>query len=487
MEVKATPTLEDDPITTLYEASLNGCVSTLNTLIQRNPLILNRISLSPFGETPLHIASLLGHLEFCEILLKRKPSLASEVDSEGRFPLHLACAEGHTEVVKALLLTNPDVCFALDKDDMLPLHLAAMRGRIGAIQVLTRTKPDSTQQIVDDGSVLHLCARYNHLEALKFLVQSATMNQPFLLAKDREGNTVLHLAVRLKQIKTIKYLLTLPEMRTAANALNKAGLTALEVLERCPRDFISLKIEDMLLEAGIQRSAHNIAAGAGSAHHQGSSPNIATQTESPSHQSKRRKFWETLWFRYLQYRSSWIEEKRGSLMVVATVIATMTFQSAISPPGGVWQEDTLSGGLNCTTYGICKAGTAVLAYDWPHGYLKFMTFNTASFFSSLCVVVLLISGLRLDNKPMMWILIIALFSALISMGHTYFSAQRLVTPDHIVHKVHRMSIPWAIVWVIIPVVVLLFHVLHLVIFCVKKRKKKLLQGSESLPVFIRSD
>lgn len=193
--------MKDHTITTLYEASLKGCVSTLQTLIQRNPLILNRVSLSPFSETPLHIASLLGHLEFCEALVKIKPSLVSEADLEGRFPLHLACAEGHSEVVKLLLLTNPDVCYAVDKDDMLPLHLAAMRGRIGAIQEFIKTRPDSIHRITDNGSVLHFCVRYNHLEALKFFVQSATMNQEFLLAQDKEGNTVLHLAVKLKQIK----------------------------------------------------------------------------------------------------------------------------------------------------------------------------------------------------------------------------------------------------------------------------------------------
>ncbi|XP_020239125.1 ankyrin repeat-containing protein BDA1 [Cajanus cajan] len=486
MKVKATPTPEEnDTITTLYEASINGCVSTLNSLIQRKPLILNRVSLSPFSETPLHIASLLGHLEFCEVLLKRKPSLASEADSEGRFPLHLACAEGNTEVVKALLLTNSDACFALDKDDMLPLHLAAMRGRIRAIQELSRARPESIYHIIDndDGSVLHLCVRYNHLEALKFLVQSATMNQEFLLAKDKEGNTILHLAVKLKQIKTIKYLLMLPEMRTAVNALNKAGLTALEMLESCPRDFISLKIEDMLNEAGVLQT-HTSTAQQGSS---SATQSIATLAESPSHESKESKIWKTLWFKYMQCRSNWIEEKRGSLMVVATVIATMTFESVVSPPGGVWQEDTSTGGLNCTSYGTCKAGTAVLAYDSPHVFLKFTTFNTISFFCSLCVVVLLISGLRLDNKPMMWILIIALFSALTSMGHTYVWAQRLVTPHNIVHHVRRMSLPLSITGVIIPVVVFLFHVLHLVIFFVKKWEKKSLPSSKRLPVFIGSD
>ena len=49
--------------------------------------------------------------------------------------------------------------------------------------------------------------------------------------------------------------------------------------------------------------------------------------------------------------------------MVATVIATITFQSAISPPGGVWQENTLTGDRNCSDYTICEAGTAVLAYS----------------------------------------------------------------------------------------------------------------------------
>ncbi|RHN48343.1 putative PGG domain-containing protein [Medicago truncatula] len=40
-------------------------------------------------------------------------------------------------------------------------------------------------------------------------------------------------------------------------------------------------------------------------------------------------------------QGNWIDKKtKEQSMVAATVIATMTFQSVISPPGGVWQEDT---------------------------------------------------------------------------------------------------------------------------------------------------
>uniref|UniRef100_A0A803LBL8 PGG domain-containing protein n=1 Tax=Chenopodium quinoa TaxID=63459 RepID=A0A803LBL8_CHEQI len=39
-----------------------------------------------------------------------------------------------------------------------------------------------------------------------------------------------------------------------------------------------------------------------------------------------------------QADGTWLEEQRTSLMVVASLIATMAFQVGINPPGGVWQD-----------------------------------------------------------------------------------------------------------------------------------------------------
>lgn len=195
---------DDDAMRKLYDASMKGCVSTLNQLVQKDPLILSRVSLCPFTETPLHITSLLGYLEFCQVLLRNSPSLATELDSEGRCPLHLASAKGHTEVVKELLNTNPEMCLVRDKDDMLPLHFAAMRGRLEVIKELIKAKPDSIEMVESgdqDGSVLQLCVRYNHFEALKLLVESLRGDRRFLSVKDKEDNSLLCLAVKHRQIK----------------------------------------------------------------------------------------------------------------------------------------------------------------------------------------------------------------------------------------------------------------------------------------------
>ncbi|CAL0310795.1 unnamed protein product [Lupinus luteus] len=50
--------------------------------------------------------------------------------------------------------------------------------------------------------------------------------------------------------------------------------------------------------------------------------------------------WNRQLTRYQNYLSEWMEQMRGSLMLVATVIAIVSFQIAINPPGSVWQSDT---------------------------------------------------------------------------------------------------------------------------------------------------
>ncbi|XP_042972700.1 CARD- and ANK-domain containing inflammasome adapter protein-like [Carya illinoinensis] len=136
----------EDNTVALYEASLDGSVSTLDTLMRRDRLILHKISLTSLTETPLHIAALFGHLQFTNALLRRRPQLVEKVDSSGRTALHLACAEGHTHVVKALLQANRDMCLVSAQEERIPLHLAAMRGHVEVTKELLIAHPRSISQ-----------------------------------------------------------------------------------------------------------------------------------------------------------------------------------------------------------------------------------------------------------------------------------------------------------------------------------------------------
>jgi len=248
-------------------------------------------------------------------------------------------------------------------------------------------------------------------------------------------------------------------MRTAASTLNNKGLTPWDIWNnRSQADFIDIAIQYILIEAGVQKTCTDAHA---------SSTNEANQP----HQSNTLKKWENFLSKYIQHQGNWIEETRGTLMIVATVIATMTFQSALNPPGGVWQENTHSGAYTCTTYGICKSGNAILGYDDAQDYVKFMSFNTVSFFASLCVVLILVCGFPLKNTVIMWILTVAMTIAVTFMLLTYLWAIGLVTPGHIYYHAYRLGFFLGGAWGVILLVLALIQIVRFV-FWIRKRKRK---------------
>ncbi|XP_059455107.1 ankyrin repeat-containing protein BDA1-like [Corylus avellana] len=456
--------VEEENMIALYQASLNGCVNTLNTLIQRDPLILNKVSLTSFSETPLHITALLGHLEFSRVLVSKKPKLAEEVDSLRRTPLHLASAECHTETVKALLQANGNVCLAIDQDERIPLHLAAMRGRTEIIKELIIARQESIRVRLNGDSVLHLCVRYNHLHALKLLVESSNCDE-FLNSKDHDDNSILHLAVMLKQTKAIKYLLSVPQIKREVNATNRIGYTALDVLEVCPRDFKCFEIQNILKEAGVRRSTDL------NSFLPPTPSGIGVDEAQPlqsGHRSRSRfkRWWEYVplfLVKHLKRQGNWVEETRGTLMLVATVIATMTFQAGISPPGGVWQEKH-------------KVGTSVLAYFDPDDFQVFLSFNTISFIASVCVLFLVISGFPLTSKFVIWFLTYSMSVSIASLVLAYKQALSLVTPNevtylHVLHyRFNPNSLAKILTYILIGVawIVNLIHIIAPLSWMVKK-------------------
>lgn len=89
--------------------------------------------------------------------------------------------------------------------------------------------------------------------------------------------------------------------------------------------------------------------------------------------------------------NDWIEKTRGNLVVAATVIGGMGFQLMVNPPGGVWQSKECVSG-DCTV-----AGASILADDEskrPY-YVGMLISSNVSFSASMCLILLLVSGLGL--------------------------------------------------------------------------------------------
>ncbi|XP_057977408.1 ankyrin repeat-containing protein At5g02620 [Malania oleifera] len=409
----------------LYEAALTGNASTLNALIQADPLLLDRSSVAAtFDQSPLHIAAMRGHLEFAILLLSKNPELANEVDWLGRSPLHLAAAKGHSDVVRALLSARPKACLVRDQDGRLPLHLAAMKGRVEVIRELICALPESTHATVGRGeTVLHLCVKYGRLEALKVLMEFCRRKEFVTLinAKDGDGNTILHLAAALKQEEAIKYLLSITELKKLANALNGNGFTALDVAENSPvRDIKSLEICNFLLGVGVRRNRDFLEINSTTDEH------IAKVPPEKSTLQQRisgmiRKQWRVLF----PDDPAWIKETRGSLMTSATVIASMAFQVALNPPGGAWDEPNPTDAKTNTSF---EAGTAIGAAKDRSAFDKFILFDELAFFTSLGMTMLLASGFPTNNRVCTCILAIAMCLTLAFSGLTYYYAINLILP-----------------------------------------------------------
>ncbi|XP_061997701.1 ankyrin repeat-containing protein NPR4-like [Rosa rugosa] len=461
---------EDDTTRALYEVAVAGSLSSFKRLIQKDPLILNKVSLTHFSETPLHISALLGHLDFTKAILTHNSRLATVRDSLRRPPLLLASAEGHKDTVQALLKAYPDACLFRDQDGRIPLHYAAMRGHAEVLAELMRTKPESVMwRVLNRGdTVFHLCVTYNQLECLKLLVEEVGDNRDLLNARAGcdGGMTILELAVMLRQIETIKYLLSLPVVQAEANVVHGR---VLNMLENSPRDFVSLEIQRVLMGAGIMRNRKN----------ENDQLLPLPTSKSKKDEKKGRKSAKKVNEKRSQ-SENWVEEKRGMLMVVATMISTMTFQAAINPPGGLWQEmntnTTFDGVPVCNVTNPCVAGTAVSSYMHPDYFTRFQTFNIACFLLSLSITLLLISGFPLPNRVLVWLLSMVVCLTLTFLTLTFNEGAKMVILKSVNHEdIMTDMVSGCASFLYFPLILLilaaLYHAIRLLVWLVKKLRR----------------
>ncbi|KAL3745637.1 hypothetical protein ACJRO7_014713 [Eucalyptus globulus] len=420
----------------LYEAAMKGDVPSLLELLKKDKLLLDRIMIGNHTETPLHIAAMLGHLEFVEEVLAQKPELVREQDSQSLTPLHLAAAKGYLNIVVSLLRVRPEICFVCDKYGRNPLHVAAMKGHVDVLELLVRARPVAARSVIEHGqTILHLCVKHNKVEALKPLMDILDDDQ-FINLRDEYGNMILHLAAANRQTKTIVFL---TNKGVDPNITNLRGFTAQGLLAQGQNTEIAIEIMD-----SVPQTSGNL----DPSRRTGYANNMATSFHPPVVEEDKR-----------ETKRKWQHNMHKTLMVVAILLATMAFQTSITPPGGLWQEDK-----NNHT-----AGESIMAENYPTSYKIFITCNTISFVASLSIILVLISGLPLKRlRITTWIVMLTMWVAVTFMAVTYAISILVFTPLTEFQNTEKIIGYAVLAWGGLMALIFLCHVVRLIVKLVRK-------------------
>jgi ankyrin repeat protein len=120
--------------TPLHYATVWGHIGILHTLLGCQNINVNVQDM--WGDTPLHNASFRGHIAIIETLIQHSAIQVNVCNGEGRTPLHQCAKNGHEAVVQ-LLLNHPDIqTNVFDAMGQTPLHFATENNHITTIRAL---------------------------------------------------------------------------------------------------------------------------------------------------------------------------------------------------------------------------------------------------------------------------------------------------------------------------------------------------------------
>ncbi|KAI9119809.1 hypothetical protein K1719_009198 [Acacia pycnantha] len=309
------------------------------------------------------------------------PKLATEMDSCRSTALHMAAAEGHVHIVKELLQVFDEIC--LPEEHLIRLlvqrvtkELSNTLVGLAEFTVGLNTRIEELLKLLDMKS--------NGVRVLGWFGMGGVGKTTLAKALLIESSWILSIATSFQvleklhpKMETVRYLLLIPKIREAAK-LDQSEMSLTDNMENSK----SFQSQVSLLKSCPR-----------------SNEKIPTENHRPSPSAIFTP----------PKKCDWLEEMRGNLSLVATVISTISFQALINPPGGFIIQ--------------------VSAISYPCYFHYYLKYNTVAFVSSLAVALLLVSGVPLKHKAVIWMLSSGMCITLTFLTLTYFNGLKLVTPD----------------------------------------------------------
>ncbi|XP_058746087.1 ankyrin repeat-containing protein BDA1-like, partial [Vicia villosa] len=332
-----------------------------------------------FVQTPLHIAAVMGQLEYAIEIMNLKPSFATKLNNQGFSPIHYAMLRQYREsptplpmdnrqilMVSYLVGINKDLVRVKGREGLTPLHLAGKMGEVELVAKFLTVCPDSIKDVTVKGeSALHIAARMKQYKALEFLLTwlqencgrgAKKLKWEILNLKDYNGNTALHISALSSEPKSLEYLANTWMSLDGMNSEKKKAIDLASTPE----------MKKILTSAKKRRLSIMTKVGILDA---------------------------ITWISRI--RSDITEEQRNTWLIIATLVATITYESALSPPGGVFQVSATddhnmkikSADMYYSTRG--NVGKSILSKT---SFMGFSLANMLSFSLSIIAIVIMTPG-----------------------------------------------------------------------------------------------
>ncbi|KAF7851814.1 hypothetical protein BT93_L2659 [Corymbia citriodora subsp. variegata] len=320
-------------------------------------------SAGKFGMSPVYVAMTHQKIDMLAEMWDKKQWLFQLIDEDYETPLHFAAYINYFDGVQFSMAKFPICGLLQDKTNgHLPIHVACMMDHVRIVEKLLGGWPANPEEFLSkqQQNILHVSARYGSISTVKYILKNPKCDH-LINARDLDLNTPLHLAALHWQPSVL--LLLARDKRVDLKLVNVNNMTALDI--RLTRI--------VLASAGTPRSGELFIC-------------------KPTSRSKGRELEPPELDR--------LREEVNTRMVVAALVAAMTFASGFSVPGGYNGSDP-------------NAGIAILLHKAM--YNVFVISNSIAMYSSIIALVILLWTHINDPHAVRYALLKARFPLLVTL------------------------------------------------------------------------
>ncbi|XP_058212034.1 ankyrin repeat-containing protein At5g02620-like [Rhododendron vialii] len=370
--------------TPLYLAAEQGSEDVVVTLLET---CTSPTYGGPGGRTALHAAALKDYFagRLTKALLEWKKDLIKQADEYGWTPLHYAaCNKSGTGSVTELLAMDILVAYitTTNKDGLeTALHIAAAHGHVSVIEELLSYNPDCWEMVNSKGqNALHIAVDMNRDSVIRYILRKSWVGQ-LINQKDNEGNTPLHLLIASDGYANELWT----HDRADHHAFNGKSMTPVDLVwsdfmeERMSTFAERYIVDETFMDSAGIGGGRNLACNA--------HVNLAKLEKARTNEIQKREMRKETEIRRKEEAKD--KEKHDAfelsvnlfqtLVIVAALIATITFAAAFTIPGGYDGNQGRDQGM------------AILARE--SAFIAFVVTNTIAMVCSVTSIFLCLAAL----------------------------------------------------------------------------------------------